>query len=135
MREITKNLSLPGRKEMMNFRISKLDAFSGARLLKLLSAYQDESESSESFSLSDFLFSLPDEDFDRVMKICLSHAEIQLPAGFIPVYREGCWGLPDLEYEMVVCLKLTLEVMAWSLEGFFPETGRTSPREAVPSSR
>ena len=31
--------------------------------------------------------------------------------------------MPEFEYETVTCLKLTLEVMAWSLEGFFPEAG------------
>ncbi len=135
MREITKIISLPAGKDTMSFRLSRLDAFSGARLLKLLSLEQEKSENGRSFSLSDFLFSLSDSDFERVMKVCLAHAEAQLPAGFIPVWREGCWGIPDLEYETMLCLKLTLEVMAWSLSGFFPESGRSSPPGQEISSR
>ena len=133
MREIMKTIRLPVGDEMMNFRISKLDAFSGGRLLKLLSVAQGKSE--KALPLSEFLFSLADGDFERVMRTCLAHTEVELPAGFIPVCKDDCWGMPEMEYETVTCLKLTLEVMAWSLEGFFPGTGRTLPREAVPSSR
>ena len=39
MREISKMLTLDVGKETLTFRISKLDAFSGARLLKLLMPY------------------------------------------------------------------------------------------------
>ncbi len=133
MREITKTLPLQVEDATLTFRLSKLDAFSGGRLLKLLSVAQGKSD--KTLDLSDFLFTLPDTDFEQVMRICLAHAEVELPAGFIPVCQNDCWGMPELEYETVTCLKLTLEVMAWSLEGFFPETGRTSPREAIPSSR
>ena len=133
MREITKTLTLPVGDTTLTFRLSKLDAFSGGRLLKLLSVIQGKSD--KALDLSDFLFTLPDKDFEQVMRTCLAHVEVELPAGFIPVFQNDCWGMPELEYETVTCLKLTLEVMAWSLEGFFPETGRTSPREEAPSSR
>ena len=133
MREITKTLSLPVGDDSLTFRVSKLDAFSGGRLLKLLSLSQGKSV--KALQLSDFLFTLPDKDFEQVMRTCLAHVEVELPAGFIPVWRNDCWGMPELEYETVTCLKLTLEVMAWSLEGFFPGTGRTSSREDKPSSR
>ncbi len=125
MREITKTITLPFGDETMTFRLSKLDAFSGGRLLKLLSAAQGKTE--KALPLSDFLFSLADGDFEKVMRTCLAHAEAELAAGFIPVCKDDCWGMPDLEYETVTCLKLTLEVMAWSLEGFFPGSGRNSP--------
>ncbi len=133
MREITKMLKLPVGDESMNFRISKLDAFSGGRLLKLLSVSQEKTE--KALPLSDFLFELPDGDFERVMRTCLAHAEVELPAGFIPVYQNDCWGMPEMEYETVTCLRLTVEVMAWSLEGFFPGNGRSSQLEGTPSSR
>ena len=133
MREIMKTLRLPVGDESLNFRISKLDAFSGGRLLKLLSASQGKSE--KALPLSDFLFSLADGDFERVMRTCLAHAEVELPAGFIPVYQDDCWGMPEMEYETVTCLKLTLEVMAWSLEGFFPGNGQSSQREDAGSCR
>ena len=133
MREITKTLTLPIGDETLTFRLSKLDAFSGGRLLKLLSLAQEKSD--HALPLSDFLFTLSDADFERVMRICLAHAEVELPAGFIPVCKNDCWGMPELEYETVTCLKLTLEVMAWSLEGFFPGSGWNSQREDAGSCR
>ena len=39
MRSITKNLTLPVGEEPREFTLTKLDAFSGARLLKLLSRF------------------------------------------------------------------------------------------------
>ena len=132
MREITKMITLPISDEMMTFRLTKLDAFSGGRLLKLLSAAQGKAEGN--LTLYDFLFSLEDAEFESVMRVCLAHAEEQLPAGFMPVYRDQCWGLPELEYETRLCLKLTLEVVAFSLESFFPGSGSTlSPGEEASS--
>ena len=133
MRETTKMITLPIGDEMMTFRLTKLDAFSGGQLLKLLSAAQGKADGS--LTLYDFLFSLEDAEFEAVMKVCLGHVEAQLPAGFIPVYRDQCWGVPELEYETRLCLKLTLEVMAFSLESFFPGSGSTSSHGAGTSSR
>ena len=59
-------------------------------------------------------------------KTCLRSASALLPAGPIRVLDQGCWGIPDLEHDAWACLKLTLEVMSWTLEGFFPESGPTS---------
>ena len=133
MRETTKTVSLPVGEEIMTFRLTRLDAFSGGRLLKLLSAAQAKSDAGMTFT--DFLFSLPDESFDSVLRTCLSHAEVQLPAGFISVYRDHCWGVPSLEYETLTCLRLTLEVLAFSLEGFFPASGSASSPGTAASSR
>ena len=90
MRQITKTMALPLGKETHTFRLTKLDAFSGVRVLKLLSA-------SDADDLQALLFSLPDADLKAVMETCLAHAEISLPAGYIRVWNEGCWGLPELE--------------------------------------
>ena len=49
-----------------------------------------------------------------------------MPAGPIPVLMDGSWGIPDLEYDAWSCLKLTMEVVSWTLEGFFPESGQAS---------
>ncbi len=123
MRETTKMLSLPLGEEKRDFRIAKMDAFSGAGLLRLLS---DLTEKNKSQSLSDLLFSLPQQQMEQVMKSCLSRVEVSLPAGYIHVWTQECWGLPELEYDTVTCLKLTLEVMAFTLNGFFPESGSAS---------
>ncbi len=119
MRQITKTLSLPLGEETRTFRVTKLDAFSGVRVLKLLAA-------SDQDDLQALLFSLPDPDLRLLMETCLAHAEISLPAGWIRVWNEGCWGLPELERETLLCFRLTQEVLAWTLSDFFPAGGQTS---------
>ncbi len=130
MRETTKIIQVNVDGEMKQFRITKLDAFSGARLLKLMSSFPDKNQEHEksgtSSTLWDLFFSLDDKNMDLVMKTCLSRVEISLPAGFIKVLENGCWGLPEFEYETMVCITLSLEVMAFTLNGFFPESGQNS---------
>ena len=128
MREIYKEISLKVRETERKFRMKKLDAFSGVKVLKMISV-------SNAGTLQEMIFSLTEWEMESLMKVCLKHCEVMLPAGWITVYGDGCWGMPELEYETVTCLKLTLEVMAWSLEGFFPGSGRTSPQGEDPSSR
>ena len=119
MRTITKEITLPVEGTPHTFRLTKLDAFSGARVLQLLHA-------SSADDLSAFLLSLPEETLAALMRTCLRHAEISLPAGFIRVWDQGCWGLPELEYEPLACYRLTQEVLAWTLEDFFPAGGQPS---------
>ena len=119
MRQITKTLTLLLGKETHTFRLTKLDAFSGVRVLKLLSA-------SEADDLQALLFSLPEGELKTLMETCLAHAEISLPAGYVRVWNDGCWGLPELEHETLLCFRLTQEVLAWTLSDFFPEGGQTS---------
>lgn len=103
----------------MNFRLEKLDAFSGARLLKFLSLTKSE-------DLQDLLFGLQDADRDALMRSCLHSVFALLPAGPARVLDGDCWGVPDLEFDAFLCLRLTLEVIAWTLEGFFQESGSLS---------
>ena len=119
MREITKTITLPVGEENLNFRLTKLDAFAGARLLKTLSH-------AETGDLWQLLLSLPDYELESMMRVCLRYAEAMLPAGPILVLSGSGWGIPDLEHDAWTCLKLTAEVIAWTLEGFFPESGSPS---------
>ena len=136
MREINRIIPLKVNEETMHFRLTKLDAFSGGKLLKMLNGVQRDRE--EAFGLSDFLFSLGDYDFESVMRVCLAHAEAELPAGFMTVWKDGCCGVPEMETETMACLKLTLEVMAFSMEGFFTGGGSGSgsgKADSCPQSR
>jgi len=125
MREIHKTITLPLDGTDQTFRITKLDAFSGARVLRLLSGYTPEGGE---IDLSAFFFSLSDADSRALMETCLSHVSAMLPAGpmelFDPVSKS--WGLPALEHDAFSCLRLTLETLSWTLEGFFPDAGQTS---------
>lgn len=119
MRTITKTITLPVGEEPKTFRLTKLDAFSGAGVLRLL-------HSSPADDLQAFLLSLPEETLSALMRTCLRHAEISLPAGFIRILDRDCWALPELEYETLACWRLTQEVLAWTLEDFFPAGGQPS---------
>ena len=119
MRTVTKSVSLKIGESSLDFRLTKLDAFSGARLLKLISGASAD-------NLQDLLFSLPEPDLDTLMRCCLRSASALLPAGPVRVLEGDCWGVPDLEYDAWTCLRLTQEVMAWTLEGFFPENAPAS---------
>ena len=124
MRQITKTIQMEIDKKTYSFRIKKLDAFSGASLLRMISGAVD-SGSGEDLVLSVFS-SLPDEALRTLMVTCLSHAEVLLDAGYQPVMQMGEWSWSELEYDAVNALKLTLQVALWTLDGFFVESGSSS---------
>ena len=119
MREIYKEISLNVGGKDMKFRLKKLDAFSGVKVLKMISA-------SEAGTLQEMIFSLAEWEMESLMKVCLKHCEVMLPAGWITVYADGCWGIPEMETETMACFRLTQETLAWSLEDFFGEGGSAS---------
>ena len=123
MREITKTISAPVDGKSLDFRLTKLDAFSGAALLRLLSG-MPQSKGGE--SVMSFITSLSEADLRSLMTTCLQHCEVLLPAGWMPVMTRGEWTYPELEHDTAVCLKLTIEEVLWTLEGFFGGGGSTS---------
>ena len=78
MRDIIKNIQLPIDGKQMDFRLTKLDAFSGAELLRLLAKMPEASGSGE--LLADMFVSMAPEDLRSVMVSCLNHVEVLLPA-------------------------------------------------------
>jgi len=114
MREITKIISVPVDGSSRDFRLTKLDAFSGAYLLRMLTKLPKDGASVESL-----LAGLSETDLRSLMVTCLQHTEVLLPAGWMPVMTRGEWSFPDLEHDTAVCLKLTIEEALWTLEGFF----------------
>ena len=127
MRIITKTITLPIDGTPHEFRLKKLDAFSGAALLRLL---MNVPAGEGDFSL---LQALPPAELRSVMVSCLHHAEVKLPAGWQPVMTGGEWAWPELEHDAVTCLRLTIEVMTWTLTGFFG-AGGSSSRPAAPNT-
>ena len=123
MRDITKTLSVPVDGKPLDFRLTKLDAFSGVSLLRMISGLPEDVSVMELFSL------LPDADIRSLMTTCLQHTEVLLPAGWISVMTRGEWSYPELEHDTAVCLKLTIEEIVWTLEGFFGGGGSTSRQE------
>ena len=127
MREIAKILTIPVDGKKMDFRLTKLDAFSGASLLRMLSHLPAGND------FLSFISALPDEDMRRLMTVCLEHCEVLLPAGWNPVMTRGEWSYIELEHDVATCLKLTIEEVLWTLEGFFG-VGASGSQPATPDS-
>ena len=140
MRDIIKNIQLPIDGKPMDFRMTKLDAFSGAALLQLLTRLplsggipgEADGSSHDSLPVSVFTVMSP-EDLRSVMTSCLNHVEVLLPAGYQPVMQGSSWAWPELEHDTATCLKLTMEEAIWTLSGFFGDGGSAS-RSAAPNT-
>ena len=131
MRDIYKSIQFPVDGKSFDFRLKKLDAFSGVFLLRLLIRLEDTVEKP---SVLDLITSLAEDELRSVMTSCLNHVEVMLPAGYQPVMQGSSWSWPDLEHDTMSCLKLTVECISWSLAGFFGGGGLTSPPDPLPSS-
>ena len=130
MREIAKNISIPVDGKNIDFRLTKLDAFSGASLLRMLS---NMPQASSGDSVMGFISHLSESDLRSLMITCLQNAEVLLPAGWMPVMTRGEWSYPELEHDTAVCLKLCIEEVLWTLEGFFGG-GASASRPGTPDS-
>ena len=130
MREITKVLSASMDGKSKDFRLTKLDAFSGAALLRMLSGMRKDPGDD---SVLGFIISLSEPDLRSLMTTCLQHCEVLLPAGWMPVMTRGEWTVSELEHDTAVCLKLTIEEVLWTLEGFFGG-GASASRPGTPDS-
>ena len=131
MRDIIKNIQFPIDGKSMDFRLTKLDAFSGVSLLRLLMRLEERGQKT---SVLDLISSLSEEEMKGVMTSCLNHTEVLLPAGYQPVMQGSSWSWPELEHDPVSCLRLTVEVISWSLSGFFDGGGPKPPPEAPATS-
>ena len=116
MRAITKDIEITIDGSRAGFRLTKLDAFSGVALLRLLMRVEEKVSSP---TLLDLISSLSEEELRSVMTAVLNHTSVLLPAGPHPVMTGTEWGYPELEYDTPSCMKLLLEGIAWSLSGFF----------------
>ena len=114
MRTIHKNMQMRIGETVWSFRLTELDAFSGAFVLRLLTRVKPEDED---FLLSAFT-SLTNQELNELMTVCLEHAEVHLDAGWQPVMEMGDWSWSELEHDPVNALKLTLQVILWTLDGF-----------------
>ena len=123
MRQITKDITLTVDGTPLGFRLTKLDAFSGVTLLRLLMRLTEKNEHP---TVLDLIASLSEDELRSVMTSVLNHTAVLLPAGPHPVMTGPEWGYPELKHDTPSCVKLLLEGIAWSLSGFFGE-GRSGP--------
>ncbi len=123
MRSVLKDIQITVDGNPMGFRLSKLDAFSGVMLLRLLMRLEEKNDHP---TLLDLIASLSEEELRSVMTSVLNHVSVLLPAGPNPVMTGSEWGYPELEHDTPACMKLLLEGIAWSLSSFFDEGGSRS---------
>ena len=124
MRDIIKNIRLPIDSTDMDFRLTKLDAFSGVYLLRLLEKLPEDSAPGN--GLLQVIMVLPEDELKSLMISCLNHVEVLLPAGYQPVMQGSSWAWPELEHDTATCLKLVMEEISWTLSGFFGGGGSPS---------
>ena len=132
MRQITKDIQITIDGSQVVFRLSKLDAFSGVTLLRLLMRLEEKNVHP---TMLDLIASLSEEELHSVMTAVLNHTAVLLPAGPQPVMTGPEWGYPELEHDTPACMKLLMEGIAWSLSGFFGEGGlreKTGTAETSP---
>ena len=152
MRQITKDIQITIDGTQTGFRISKLDAFSGILLLRLLMRLEEQGDGPEQGdgssrsadaelkgcprrsdprrsapTLLDLIASFSEDELRSVMTSVLNHISVLLPAGPQPVMTGPEWGYPELEHDTPTCMKLLLEGISWSLSGFFGEGRSASP--------
>ena len=116
----------------VGFRLSKLDAFSGVTLLRLLMRLENQNTAP---TMLDLIASLSEDELRSVMTSLFNHISVLLPAGPHPVMTGSEWGYPELEYDTPTCMKLLLEGIAWSLSGFFgggQSKAETAPADTAP---
>ncbi len=132
MRQITKDIQITIDGSPAGFRLTKLDAFSGVTLLRLLMRLETRNDHP---TLLDLIASFSEEELRSVMTSVLNHTEVLLPAGPHPVMTGPEWGYPELEHDTPSCMRILLEGISWSLSGFFGEgglRGETAPADTSP---
>ena len=131
MRTVIKDIQINIDEDEKSFRLTKLDAFSGVMLLRLLMRIENQKD----VTMLDLIASLSEEELRSVMTAVLNHVSVLLPAGPQPVMTGPEWGYPELEHDTRSCMRLLMEGIAWSLSGFFGEGGlrpETAPAAGSP---
>jgi len=149
MREITKNVEFEVDGELRKFYIKKMNAYDGMYLLKVVSEkvmpllqaavkfnVENEDEEKDNFTvninmianqLPEMFASLSQEELKKLTILCLKTVQMSLPAGYQQVVDErGNFGVEELEYNVMACLRLVYEVVALNCSDFFEESGLTS---------
>ena len=82
MRQISKDIEITIDGSPVGFRLSKLDAFSGVMLLRLLMRLENQNTAP---TMLDLIASLSEDELRSVMKSVFNHISVLLPAGPHPV--------------------------------------------------
>ena len=70
------------------------------------------------------LENLDDKDMDLLIDKCLRVCSKMLPAGPEPVMdANGNYGIPEVEYDMALTIRLIVEAIRWGASDFFGGNG------------
>ena len=146
-RELTKNITIDD--EL--YIIRKMNVFSSAQfallvsqkilpalpaVLKVFEAIEERGTKSKRKKADDavdftealnlfmpVLGSLNPDDVKIIITDCLSCCEKVKPAGATRIITNDFWNVPELEHDLVTCIKLCYEMIRFNVAGFFPEGG------------
>ena len=147
MRQITKDIQFSVGGSPLGIRLTKLDAFSGVSLMRLILRLQNDKvreaaareasagEAPANITILDLIASLSEAELRSVMTSCLNCTEVLLPAGPHPVMSGEEWGYPELRHDTASCLRLVTEEIAWSMDSFFGAGGSTATPAGPNTSR
>lgn len=126
MKELWKQVTVDGK----SYSIQKFDAFTGIKLIRLILAKlspvipmltKEEADEQDYMALVfQILDCVSDEDLSNLVSKCLQVCYENLPAGQQPVMdSQGHYGVPDVEHDMVLVVKLCIEALKWGAADFF----------------
>ena len=106
MRNITKDIEITIDGNPVGFRLTKLDAFSGVMLLRLLMRLEEKVPNPTMLDLIGFL---SEEELRSVMTSIFNHTEVLLPARPHPVMEGGSWGYPEIEHDIILRIMFCIQ--------------------------
>jgi len=126
--------------------IEKFDARSGLKVARLLAsklasvlpllaktAEEDGGEGDENKGFAAAMAALnaiSDADIDAILDKCLVVCSKSFPAGPERVlHADGTYGVPEVQYDIMLAVKLCIEAVKWGVSGFFGAPSLTSEGE------
>ncbi len=106
-------------------KIARMVLAKAVPLIPLLGDDSEKADGDEVYSLVGEVFSsLSDDDLDGLIDKCLRSCFKQLPAGLQPIIdATGNYGVPDVEYDLLLTLRLCFEAIKWGASDFFGASG------------
>lgn len=89
-----------------------------------------DSKSSDALytAIAQVLENLTESDMTDLIDKCLRVCYVQLPAGLQPIIdATGHYGVPDVEYDLPLTLRLCFEAIKWGASDFFGDKSSLSP--------
>ena len=84
--------------------------------------------------IAEALDKVDDADLDKLINFGLSHCYEVLPAGQMLVLNQnGTYGVSGIDDDAMFTLRLTIEAIAWSVQGFFDASRWTSMFQGMAS--